>query len=79
MREMRSDSCKEIYKRMKKKGETKKEKEIRESTYLACRYASLGHPNQMGALVYTETIKGQLHGIVERAGWRRPLMAQEPR
>ena len=79
MREMRSDSCKEIYKRMKKKGETKKEKEIRESTYLACRYASLGHPNQMGALVYTESIKGQLQGIVESAGWRRPLMAQQPR
>ena len=79
MREMRSDSCKEIYKRMKKKRETKQEKQIRESAYLACRYASLGHPNQMGALVYTESIKGQLHGIVESAGWRRPLMAQEPR
>jgi lysophospholipase L1-like esterase len=79
MRELRSDSCKEIYKRTKKKGETKKEKEIRESAYLACRYASLGHPNQMGALVYTEAIKGQLQGIVESAGWRRPLMAQQPR
>lgn len=79
MREMRSDSCKDIYKRMKKKGETKKEKEIRESFYLACRYASLGHPNQMGALVYTEAIKGQLQEIVKSAGWRRPVMAQQPR
>jgi hypothetical protein len=77
VREMRGESCKEIYKRMKKKGETKEEKEKRESIYLACRYASLGHPNQMGALVYTESIKGQLQGIVE--SWRRPLMAQQPR
>lgn len=79
MREMRSDSCKEIYNRMKKKGETRKEKENRESSYLACRYASLGHPNQMGALVYTEAIKAQLQTIVESAGWRKPLIAQQPR
>ena len=71
MREMRSRSCKEIYNRMKKKNETKQEKEIRESSYLACRYASLGHPNQMGALVYTESIKGRLMGIIETEGWRR--------
>jgi lysophospholipase L1-like esterase len=73
MREMRSKSCKEIYNRLKKKGETKIEKESRESKYLACRYASLGHPNQMGALVYTESIKGQLRGIIESSGWRRPV------
>jgi len=73
VREMRGKSCKEIYKQQKKKGETKKEKDIRESSYLACRYASLGHPNQMGALVYTESIKGQLHPILESAGWKRHI------
>jgi hypothetical protein len=69
MRELRSDSCKEIYNRMKKKNETKREKEMRESSHLACRYASLGHPNQMGALIYAESIKGQLLGII--TNWRR--------
>ncbi len=73
VREMRSKSCKEIYKQLKKKNETKKEKEARESSYLACRYASLGHPNQMGALVYTESIKGQLQPIIESARWRRQV------
>jgi lysophospholipase L1-like esterase len=73
MREMRSKSCKQINNQLKKKGESKREKEIRESSYMACRYASLGHPNQMGALVYTESIKGQLLGIIDTAGWRRPV------
>jgi len=73
MREMRSKSCKQINKQLKKKGESKREKEIRESSYMACRYASLGHPNQMGALVYTESIKAQLLGIIDTAGWRRPV------
>ena len=69
VRETRSKSCKEIYEQLKKKNETKQEKQKRESSYLACRYASLGHPNQMGALVYAESIKGQLLGIID--SWRR--------
>ena len=69
VREMRSQSCKEIFNRLKKKDETKREKEIRESSYLACRYASLGHPNHMGALIYAESIKGQLLNIINN--WRR--------
>lgn len=71
MREMRGKSCKEIYEQLKKKKETKQEKERRESSYLACRYASLGHPNQMGALIYAERIKAPLQEIIESQGWKR--------
>lgn len=73
VREMRGKSCKEIYEQLKKKNETKQEKERRESSYLACRYASLGHPNPMGALIYTERIKAPLQEIIETQGWRRTL------
>jgi lysophospholipase L1-like esterase len=69
VRELRSKSCKQIHDRLKKKNETKSEKDIRESSYLACRYASLGHPNHMGALIYAESIKGQLMKIINN--WRR--------
>lgn len=69
VRELRGKSCKEIYEQLKKKNETKQEKQRRESSYLACRYASLGHPNQMGALIYAESIKGQLLDVLNN--WRR--------
>jgi hypothetical protein len=73
VRDRRSKSCKETYKRPQGMREDKAQKEHREAKYLACRYASLGHPNKMGALIYTEAIKGQLHWIVKTAGWlRRP-------
>ncbi|HKO42944.1 MAG TPA: SGNH/GDSL hydrolase family protein [Pyrinomonadaceae bacterium] len=81
VRELRSRSCKQIHDRMKKKNETKSEKDLRESSYLACRYASLGHPNQMGALIYAESIKGQLLNII--SSWRRnalnPIATRERR
>ncbi len=71
VRDRRSKSCKETYKRPKEKKEDKLEKERREAKYLACRYASLGHPNKMGALIYTEAIKGQLQWLINTAGWLR--------
>ncbi|MCM3869699.1 MAG: SGNH/GDSL hydrolase family protein [Pyrinomonadaceae bacterium] len=70
VRDKRSKSCKETYRKPKER-EDKAQKERREVKYLACRYASLGHPNKMGALIYTETIKGQLQRLVNRAGWLR--------
>lgn len=70
-REERSRSCKETFKKPKGVKETKPEKEFREERYLTCRYASLGHPNQMGALVYAEAIKGHLRSLIEKAGWLR--------
>jgi lysophospholipase L1-like esterase len=71
VRDRRSKSCKETYKRPKGQREEKAQKEERETKYLACRYASLGHPNKMGALIYTETIKGQLQWLINTAGWLR--------
>jgi lysophospholipase L1-like esterase len=71
VRDKRSKSCKETYQKPKGEREDKEQKERREVKYLACRYASLGHPNKMGALIYTETIKGQLQRLVNRAGWLR--------
>ncbi len=77
VRDRRSKSCKETYKRPKDKKEDKVQEERREAKYLACRYASLGHPNKMGALIYTEAIKGQLHWLVKTAGWlRKPTSLQ---
>jgi lysophospholipase L1-like esterase len=73
VRGRRSKSCKETYKRPKGKREDKAQKEEREVKYLACRYASLGHPNKTGALIYTEAIKGQLQWLINTTGWlRRP-------
>jgi lysophospholipase L1-like esterase len=71
VRDRRSRSCKETYKRPKGIREDKAQKEHREVKYLACRYASLGHPNKMGALIYTEAIKGQLQWLINTVGWLR--------
>lgn len=77
LRSRRSKSCKETYKKPKGEHEDKAQKERREVKYLACRYASLGHPNKMGALIYTETIKGQLQWLINQAGWlRKPTSMQ---
>ncbi len=70
-REERSRSCKETFKKPKGVKETKAEKAFREERYLTCRYASLGHPNQMGALVYAEAIKGHLRSLLEKFVWVR--------
>lgn len=74
-REERSKSCKLTFKKPKGVKETKAEKEFREESYLTCRYASLGHPNQMGALVYAEAIKGHLKSLMEKDGWLRDTSA----
>lgn len=69
VRKLRSTSCKETYKRPNDRTETKDEKKLRELRDLSCRYASLGHPNKMGALIYTESIKGQLQWLISEVGW----------
>jgi hypothetical protein len=79
VRQSRSKSCKQTLGRPRDaKKETKQEKQHRELKYLACRYASLGHPNKMGALIYTEAIKGQLQWLITAAGWLRKASAAEP-
>jgi hypothetical protein len=80
VRESRIRSCKETFKAPKGRKETEPEKSERKDRLLICRYASLGHPNQMGALIYTEAIKGKLQWVIGQAGWTRaisrPLTAQ---
>ena len=49
----------------------KSKRKTGEDLFLICRYASLGHPNNMGALIYTEAIKGQLLQLLDKAGWKR--------
>jgi lysophospholipase L1-like esterase len=70
-REIRVKSCEEVFRKPQGIKEEKKQKAAREDLFLICRYASLGHPNQMGALVYTEAIKGQLLQLIDKAGWKR--------
>ncbi|HEV7796509.1 MAG TPA: SGNH/GDSL hydrolase family protein [Pyrinomonadaceae bacterium] len=71
MRDTRIKSCEETFKKPKGIKEDKKLKSAREDLLLVCRYASLGHPNHMGALIYTEAIKGQLLQLIDKAGWKR--------
>jgi lysophospholipase L1-like esterase len=71
VRESRIKSCEQTYKKPKGVTEDKARKQAREDLFLICRYASLGHPNQMGALIYTEAIKGHLLNIIDTAGWKR--------
>lgn len=70
VRESRIKSCELAYKKPKGVKEPKAQKQAREDLFLVCRYASLGHPNQMGALIYTEAIKGHLLNIIDKAGWK---------
>jgi len=71
VRESRIRSCNETFKAPKGVKETPAEKSSRKDHLLICRYASLGHPSEMGALVYTEAIKGHLQWMIDKAGWRR--------
>jgi lysophospholipase L1-like esterase len=76
VRESRNRSCKETFKEPKDIKETPAQKSDRKDRLLICRYASLGHPNEMGALIYTEAIKGHLQWMIEKAGWRRETKSE---
>jgi lysophospholipase L1-like esterase len=71
VRESRIKSCEQTFKKPKGVKEDKDQKNAREDLFLICRYASLGHPTQMGALIYTEAIKAQLQQIIDKAGWKQ--------
>ena len=73
VRESRIKSCEQTFKKPKGIKEEKDQKNVREDLFLICRYASLGHPSQMGALIYTEAIKAQLQQIIEKAGWKQDI------
>lgn len=71
VRDSRVKSCETTFKKPKGVKEEKAQKAAREDLFLICRYASLGHPNHMGALIYTEAIKGRLLDLVDKPGWKR--------
>jgi lysophospholipase L1-like esterase len=71
VRQSRIKSCEQTFKKPKGIREDKNQKNSRQDLFLICRYASLGHPNQMGALIYTEAIKAQLQQIIDKAGWKQ--------
>lgn len=73
VRESRVRSCEQTFKKPKGIKEDKYQKNSRQDLFLICRYASLGHPNQMGALIYTEAIKAQLQQIIDKAGWKQDI------
>jgi lysophospholipase L1-like esterase len=54
VRKQRSASCDDLYKAPV--SETSDEKRARKALRLFCRYASLGHPNRKGALLYADSI-----------------------
>ena len=60
-RKQRNASCKEFWKAIPAESAT--DKKERKNQELLCRYAALGHPNRQGAIVYAETISGQLKTI----------------
>jgi hypothetical protein len=70
VREARIKSCEQTFQKPKGIKEDKEQKNVRRDLFLICRYASLGHPNQWGALIYTEAIKGQLQPLIDKAVWR---------
>jgi len=76
VRESRIRSCNETFKAPKGVKETPAEKSSRKDHLLVCRYASLGHPNEMGALIYTEAIKGHLQWMIGKSGWRREIKTE---
>ncbi|HSS22400.1 MAG TPA: SGNH/GDSL hydrolase family protein [Pyrinomonadaceae bacterium] len=71
VRDARVKSCETTFQKPKGIKESKEQKGQREDLFLICRYASLGHPNQMGALLYAEAIKGRLLPLIDKAGWKR--------
>jgi hypothetical protein len=71
VRESRIKSCNETFKPPREGKENEAEKRFRKDSLLICKYASLGHPNQMGALIYAEAIKGRLQWLIDKAGWKR--------
>lgn len=76
VRESRVSACEQAFKKPKGIKEDKKVKAAREDLFLICRYASLGHPNHMGALVYTEAIKGRLLQLIDSGTWKHDTNSQ---
>ncbi|HEV7745880.1 MAG TPA: SGNH/GDSL hydrolase family protein [Pyrinomonadaceae bacterium] len=76
VRESRIKSCEATFKQPKGVKEDKQQKDARKDLFLICRYASLGHPNHMGALIYSEAIKGQLLRLIDSGAWKHDTNSQ---
>ena len=61
VRGQRTAGCNEVFE--EQPNETPQEKKERETLRLSCRYASLGHPNREGSLLYSEAIINLLKTI----------------
>jgi lysophospholipase L1-like esterase len=70
VRRQRTASCNEIFR--KPPQETAEQKKERKALHLSCRYAALGHPNRMGALLYGDTIINSLQSSGGVAALRAP-------
>lgn len=62
VRRQRTASCNEVFKRPP--SETVDQKREREQRRMFCRYASLGHPNRLGAALYAEAVIGRMPAAV---------------
>jgi len=69
VRSQRRDSCNDVFKRQP--NETSEQKKDRQGRHLRCRYASLGHPNRTGALLYAEAITEALKATLGTKGLSR--------
>jgi hypothetical protein len=61
VRRQRSASCNEVFKRQA--NESPEQNKERQNRLLLCRYASLGHPNREGSLLYSDAIINLLKTI----------------
>ncbi len=66
-------SCDEFFKRPA--SEDKQQKQTREVRRMLCHYASIGHPNRKGALIYAQAIIEQVKTAIGSAGWLRETRA----
>ncbi len=69
VRSQRRASCDDVFKRQP--NEPFAQKKDRKRRYLLCRYASLGHPNKKGALLYADAITEALRTTIGSKGLSR--------
>jgi len=69
VRSQRRASCDDVFKRQP--NETSEQKKDRQRRHMLCRYASLGHPNRKGALLYADAITEALKATLGTKGLSR--------
>src|SRR5436190_95983 len=69
VRSRRRASCDDVFKHQP--NETSEQKKDRQRRHLLCRYASLGHPNRKGALLYADAITEALKATLGTKGLSR--------